>query len=74
MMMMMMIMIISIAPYFTDKGAHTALYKINKNVCIKTCKNGKLYSHSIVFLAHHTQHCPSRCTFIVESKTLVSRP
>ena len=28
--------VISMAPYLTDKGEHTALYKINKNVYIKT--------------------------------------
>ena len=32
------IAIISIAPYHTDMGEHTALYKINKNVYIKTSK------------------------------------
>ena len=28
--------IISIAPYLTDKGKHFVLYKINNNVYIKT--------------------------------------
>ena len=31
-------MVISIAPYRTDKGEHTALYKVNNNVYIKTSK------------------------------------
>ena len=29
---------VSIAPYLTDNGEHTALYKINKNVYIETSK------------------------------------
>ena len=32
------IAVIFITPYLTDSGEHTALYKINKNVCIKTSK------------------------------------
>ena len=32
------IAIISIAPYHTDMGEYTALYKINTNVYIKTSK------------------------------------
>ena len=30
--------VISIAPYIADKGEHTALYKINNNVYSKTSK------------------------------------
>ena len=32
------IAVISIAPYLADKGEQTALYKINNNVYIKTLK------------------------------------
>ena len=32
------ITVISIAAYLTDKGEHTALYKINKNVYIEISK------------------------------------
>ena len=32
------IAIISIAPYFTEKGEHTPLYKINNNIYIKIYK------------------------------------
>ena len=35
---MIMLAVISIALYLTDKGEHTALYKINKNIHIKTSK------------------------------------
>ena len=35
MIMIIRITIISIAPYLTAKGEHTALYKIYKNVYIK---------------------------------------
>ena len=41
-------MIISLAPYFADKGEHTALYKNYKNVYINGSKI--IYSHNIVFL------------------------
>ena len=34
----LIIAVISIAPYLTDKGGHIALYKINNNVYIKTSK------------------------------------
>ena len=34
----MIITVISVAPYLTDKTERTALYKINKNVYIKTSK------------------------------------
>ena len=27
------------APYLTDNGEHTELYKMNKNVCVKPQKN-----------------------------------
>ena len=29
------IAVISVVPYLTNKGEHTAFYKINKTVCIK---------------------------------------
>ena len=32
------IAVIFVAPYLTDKGEHTALYKVNNNVYIKTSK------------------------------------
>ena len=32
------IAVFSIAPHLTDKGKHTALYKINKNILIKASK------------------------------------
>ena len=34
-----------IAPYLTNKGEHTTLYKINNNGYIKTSKNNQLYSN-----------------------------
>ena len=49
------IVIISIALYLTDKGEHTALYKINKGVSIKT---SEIMINIVIilykFLAHHT--------------------
>ena len=48
----LIITIISIAPYLTNMGECTVLYKTNNNVFIKT--SNKLYSH-IVFFAHHAQ-------------------
>ena len=45
------IAVISIAPYLTDKGEHTTLYKNNYNVYIKTSNIINYISHSIVFLA-----------------------
>ena len=44
--------VISIAPYFTDKGEFTALYKININVYIKTSK--VIYYIAIIFYSSHT--------------------
>ena len=35
-LLLLLIAVISIAPYLTGTGEHTALYKINKSVCIKT--------------------------------------
>ena len=32
------VMVVSIVPYLNDKGEHTALYKIKKNVNIKQQK------------------------------------
>ena len=37
-MIIITISVISKAPYLTDKGEHTALYKISKNVYIKILK------------------------------------
>ena len=56
----------SIAPYLTDKGLHTALYKINNNVHIKTSKWYKFNRHDIVFLTHHTTntHTHSHTTHV----------
>ena len=48
----MIISFISIAPYLTDKGEHTALYKDKKNVYTKTPKI-ILYSH--IVLNTHTR-------------------
>ena len=48
-MIIIIIAVIAIAPYLIDKGEHTALYKINKNVGKKTSKI--IYKHNIVFLA-----------------------
>ena len=48
-MIIIIIAVIAIAPYLIDKGDHTALYKINKNMCKKTSKI--IYKHNIVFLA-----------------------
>ena len=35
MMVIIMVVVVSIVPYLTDKGEHTPLYKIKKNVNIK---------------------------------------
>ena len=43
--------VISIALYLIDKGEHTALYKINNNVYLKTSKI--IYKHNTVILQHH---------------------
>ena len=37
-MIAMIIPVISVAPYVTDKGEHTALYQINKNVYMISSK------------------------------------
>ena len=48
------IAVISIVPYLTDKGEHTTLYKINNNVCIKTSQTMN-YTVIIMYSAHtHT--------------------
>ena len=36
--LIIIIIVVSIAPYLTDKDEHTALYKICSNVYIKTSK------------------------------------
>ena len=38
MITILIIAVISIAPCFTDKGEHTTLYKINRNVYIEMSK------------------------------------
>ena len=43
--------VISTGLYFTDKGEHTILYKINKNVLVKT--SNRINNH-IVLLIHNT--------------------
>ena len=47
--------VISIASYLTDKGEHTAFYKINNNVYIK---NSKIINYYIVLILYssHTHH------------------
>ena len=35
-LIIIIIVVLSIAPYLIDKGEHIVLYKINKNVYIKT--------------------------------------
>ena len=59
MVMIIIITIISIAPYLTDKGVHTALYKINNNVCIKTSKIIN-YIVIILYSLHTYPHTFSR--------------
>ena len=49
--MIIRITIISIAPYLTGKGEHSALYKIYKNVFIKL---KQIRHNHIVFFAHDT--------------------
>ena len=46
-------MIIFIAWHLTDKGEHTTLHQINKNLFIKP----QTYKHNIVLLAHYTHGC-----------------
>ena len=46
--------VISIAPYLTDKCEHTALYKINSNVYIKT---SNLYRGEITVRNHVLRSC-----------------
>ena len=65
------IVIISIALYLPDKGEHTALYKINKGVSIKT---SEIMINIVIilykFLAHHTcththtHTCMHACTHV----------
>ena len=47
--------VISIASYLTDKGEHTAFYKINNNVYIKTSKIINYYIVLILY-SSHTHH------------------
>jgi len=49
------ITVISIAPHLTDKGEHSALYKLNNNVYIKTSKiMNYLDSHNAVCLTRRS--------------------
>ena len=52
--LLIIIVVIFIAPYLTDRGEHTTLYKNNNNVYIKTSKI--VYDHNIVFLTHACAH------------------
>ena len=47
----LIIVVISVAPYLTNKAEHTLLYKINNNVYIKTSK-GINYIVIILYFAH----------------------
>ena len=54
------IAVISVAPYLTDKAEHTALYKVNKNVDIKTPKRIILCSkYCIPCTSYPPTHPPS---------------
>ena len=55
-MIIMVITVISIMLYLTNKDEHTALYKINNNVYIKTAKiiNDIWSSHMHVCMHTHT--------------------
>ena len=44
------IAVISIVPYFTDKGEHTALYMVNKDAYIKSTKKKKKSSRAYLCL------------------------
>ena len=70
---MVMIAVISIVPYLTNKGEHTALYEISKIVYLKPSKNNDyvlviLYSlHTISTPTHthahtHTSKYMNLCT------------
>ena len=52
-------MLISIEPYLTDKGEHTALYKINNIVYIKTSKRIN-YTVIILYFPHTHTHTQMR--------------
>ena len=47
----LIIVVISVAPYLTNKGEHTVLYKINNNLYIKTSK-GINYIVIILYFSH----------------------
>ena len=51
----MIIAVISIAPYLTDKDQHTAFYKINKNVYVKTYIIMTLHSSPATPTPRHTK-------------------
>ena len=59
MMIMIIIAVISVAPYLTDKGDLTALYKINNNGYIKNLNINELGSHNTVFLARARARPPT---------------
>ena len=59
---LMIIAIISIAQYCTNKGEHTALYKINNIAIIYIYKMSKiLCEHNVT---HHTCACTHKCTMV----------
>ena len=49
------IAVISIAPYLTDKAEHTALYKTNNDVYVKTSKRIN-YTVMILYSSHTHTH------------------
>ena len=51
------ISVVSIAVYLTDKGQHIMLYKINKNVYIRT---SKIITIVIILYSSHT-HMHTQC-------------
>ena len=70
---MIIIAVISIAPYLADKGEHTTLYKINTNVYIKTSKIIKLLEY-VIPRSHARAHTRTRvrtrtCTYGIHTHT-----
>ena len=55
--MIIVIAVISIAPYLTDKGEHTSLYKINNNVYSKT---SKILNYVVIILHYTHTHTRAR--------------
>ena len=72
------VIIMIIARYVTEKGEHTALYEINKNVCtvktIKYCINTIVYSPRARARAHTHTHTHTHTHYLSLSHTHTHTP